>query len=391
MCVWQARGVRKVSPAYFQALESIRAQAAVEQPTALRAGLDISTGIDGMSPLVARPQKRLVFVFSFWLPKWKQVATNLHGWHAHGEPCSGKATPFMSLVMAPAFDSNTNISSIISVQRSLDPLIERFAGRCFRSVEWYTKANLTWPDSQYPQAPTVQFFQLIFDAYLRARFDVMWLMEQDISPIRSFFLDALYQEALWPVSFWLKGTSNRGIPSYDKEPTGNRLSNDSMLSQPAWVERNKDWIGHINGAALYGLNYPLFDAMLRAAEILFKLKPYIPWDAILEIVLHDVPNECLVASGEFSALCAVRGESGPTKRTFPITQLINTHVYRTDFVWNVGRTIGKPEVSDAARAAGTYLLHGRAVGAPRDKRRASSRTLRSEGLAHRASSSHGPG
>ena len=72
-------------------------------------------------------------------------------------------------------------------------------------------------------------------------------------------------------------------------------------------------------------------------------------------------------------------------------QLINTHIYRTDFVWNMGRTIGKPEVSGAARAAGTYLLHSRTVGAPRDERRASCRTLRSEGLTHRASSSHGPG
>jgi hypothetical protein len=225
----QARGIHKDSPAYFQALESIRAQATAERPsTAIRAGLNISTDIDGMRPLVARPQKRLAFVFSFWLPKWEQVATNLLGWHAHGEPCIGKVTPFMSLVMAPVFNSNTNISSIISMQWSLDPLIERFAGRCFRSVEWYTKANLIWPDSQYPQAPTVQSFLAAIRTISQTRFDGMWLMEHNISPIRPFFLDALYQEAPWPVSLWLKVTPNRGIPAYDKESTGNRLSNDSM-------------------------------------------------------------------------------------------------------------------------------------------------------------------
>ena len=88
----------------------------------------------------------------------------------------------------------------------------------------------------------------------------------------------------------------------------------TMLSEPAWVEPNKDWIGHINGAALYRLNYPLFDAMLRAAEILFKLKPYTPWDMTLEVVLNDVPNECRVASEEFSGLCAEPAASQARQR-----------------------------------------------------------------------------
>ena len=75
------------------------------------------------------------------------------------------------------------------------------------------------------------------------------------------------------------------------------------------MECNKHWIGHINGAALYGLNYPLIDAMLRAAEILFKLKPYVPWDATLEVVINDVPNECRVASGEVLSTVQAAGNT----------------------------------------------------------------------------------
>jgi hypothetical protein len=364
MC--QNRGVTKLSAEYLEMLTQIRTQAAaVEKPTLLNSTSD-SGGRHESGTVVGQPRKRLLFAFSFWLPKWQQVAANLAEWHTHGEPCTGDAAPFMSLVMAPTFESNTSVAILASVKLLLHPALAAVR-RCFNTIEWHTKANFTWPDSQYPQAPTKQFFQLIFHPSFRSRFDVLWLMEQDIHPLRPTFLDALYREALLPTFFWLKGTLNQGRPPYEKSPT------ESLLSNPSWVQLNKGWLYHINGAALYGLNFPLFDEVLRAARLLSTLNPHFPWDVTLELVLKDVRNDCLT-SRYSSVLCMAHGESVPSLVTFAIVKLISTRVHYTDFVWNVGSQVANPEVLDAARAAGVYLLHGTASRlSMRNERRTSKR------------------
>ena len=349
------QGVHQLSPIYLQALDQIRVQAAreIDRPTLLNS-TSITNHDEILAPFTVQHQKQLLVAFSFWLPKWRKVATSFELLHTHGDPCSGKAAPFMSLMMAPAFDPNASLSDFTSVQQSLSSVIDRLAARCFSSVGWH-KTNLTWAQSGYPLAPTVQFFKLIFEPSFRARFDVMFLMEQDIFPIQPLSLDALYREALSPKFFWLKGTMVRGS-AYEKP---NSVA--SWMSDIPWLQRNKDWLCHMNGAALYGLNYPLFDAILRATELLSASNPEYAWDILLELVLKDVRDECVTHDQTHIRMVCDRRENGkPTTATFPITQHISTRIHYTDLVWNVGSQAARPTVLDAAHAAGVFLLHGTA-------------------------------
>lgn len=97
--------------------------------------------------------------------------------------------------------------------------------------------------------------------------DAFFLFETDLFPIRPFWLDALYHDALAGGRFWMRGSILMG-PDLDRvvarklSPAGLRQRANSIPGHAS--ERDEMWLNdhlwepHINGAAFYSMREPEF-------------------------------------------------------------------------------------------------------------------------------------
>ena len=342
------RSWRKFTRGYMDMLSTIRQRGKEEltaQTAAKKAWSALETPASASSLVNGHPAKRLVFAYTFWLPKWEKAVASLVRWSRIGDACSGKYAPHMTLLMAPGMEDGSETSAMLQTAQSAfsDPISK--VQRCFNSVRWYDKSRFSEGEAKYPLSAGLQFFQFMADPDLKASFDVLWLMETDIEPIRPLFLDALYHEAIEPMTFMIKGTMHRGFPGFERVGAEKGSEPSSMLEDLGWALRSQEWLSHMNGAALYGLGDPVLDEIARAAKVLQISNVGVPFDVLLFLVLAD-------ALGDTSLRHPEKHE------VFPLLQYVSARLIYTEFVWNVGSQAGRHVVRGAAKAAGTYLLHG---------------------------------
>eukprot|EP00871_Galdieria_phlegrea_P003521 jgi/Galph1/416/GphlegSOOS_G5263.1 len=143
---------------------------------------------------------------------------------------------------------------------------------CFRHI-FIHSANLSaeqdlyyyswWKLSHYSPGTCNMFYSLFEKEWIRQRYDYLFLMEPDVSPIRSFWLEALYHQTQGKL-FWQKGA----IPQYSK-----------------WIVTQHDY--HMNGNAFYRVGDSCFDKILRTAR---QVYPNVPFDGALHAVLMNKRN-----------------------------------------------------------------------------------------------------
>ena len=145
---------------------------------------------------------------------------------------------------------------------------------CFDSVHTVF-AELTPAQDGYPEGPSNMFFKLMLEhgrSLLRAFSHVYW-MEWDVRVVRPHFVDALYALTVQG-GFWMKG-SRYGGGGFD----------DVILDRASW-----DWVGHLNGNALYRLHDAQFERFL---ELVMEREPpshyWKPFDVAIWKTLHDFP------------------------------------------------------------------------------------------------------
>lgn len=355
---------RKLPTDYLPMLEAVRRSAAAQLTTqkvakAAWADLDairnasstasehVTSTATTTASVDGRPARRLLFAFTFWLPKWPKAIESLGKWSSAGTPCSGRYAASSSLLLAPGIETTTDADTLLQrAKENFEPALAQVR-RCFKTIGWYDKCRFTDDQAKYPLSAGLQFFQMLGDAELRAAYDVVWLMEPDIFPLRPYWLDALYVEAREPAAFMVKGTLHRGLPGFEKSGADIGAEPTSMLEDVSWALRAQEWLLHMNGAAFYSLGDPVLDEALRAAKALQLVNTGTPFDVLLYLVFAD-------AAGQTS----VRAPSTKPLDVFPLRQYLSTRLVYTDYVWNVGGQAGRKVVRESAHAAGAYLMHG---------------------------------
>ena len=76
---------------------------------------------------------------------------------------------------------------------------------CFRVV-LQEYANLTAQEDSYPAGPSRMLHRLLRSQILKDEADAFFLLESDLIPLRPFWLDALYHDALAGGRFWIRGS-----------------------------------------------------------------------------------------------------------------------------------------------------------------------------------------
>lgn len=147
--------------------------------------------------------------------------------------------------------------------------------QCFNDVSM-AYAELTDEQDSYPAGPSIMWYKLMLERVIdKNAYDYMFWMEKDVIPIRPGWLDFLYYEALFPLDMWIKGSIFRGT-FFNEE----LMKNNSATYQ---------WIGHINGNALYRLGDPYFEAHIRRAWKEFD-PSQIAMDVAIWMVLNLSPS-----------------------------------------------------------------------------------------------------
>ena len=141
----------------------------------------------------------------------------------------------------------------------------QFARPCFRQLV-VAHANLTASQDSYPHGPS-QMFRRLLSYQLLGDVDAFFLFETDLLPIRPYWLDALYHDALAGGRFWMRGSILAGrdldrVVARKLSPAGLRQRANSIsgdASQRDQMPLNDHlWEPHINGAAFYSLREPDF-------------------------------------------------------------------------------------------------------------------------------------
>jgi hypothetical protein len=57
---------------------------------------------------------------------------------------------------------------------------------------------------------SLMFYRMLLSDSFARRFDYMWWMESDVQVLRPAWLDKVYEEAMFPSHFWVKGSMYRG-------------------------------------------------------------------------------------------------------------------------------------------------------------------------------------
>lgn len=219
--------------------------------------------------------------------------------------------------------------------------------RCFAQVH-IVRANLpTKIQDDYPAGVNLMFYNLLLGQVavandsesgrsgsdnnptttttsLTAAFHSVFWMEPDVFPIKPYWIDRLVRESALDDQFWVKGSMYMG-DMFDSAPEGSK----------DW-----QWIGHINGNALYRLNSPEFAQFLR---IVMDLEPpdavWKPFDVSIWKVLHDFPY------------------------FWHVYQRVAKHFVYADLIDHWAFTLTDSDIQHSKSNPRTYLVHGKSTSA----------------------------
>ena len=295
----------------------------------------------------------LAVVYPFYAGDIGRVETNLAGWGGPGnrahKACSPKYARHTTLVFYFNFDiadaPNKNFERrLVAATKPVS--------RCFRRVQ-FESAKLTAEEDKYPIGVSIMFYRILLSESFARRFDYMFWMESDVQVIRPLWLDNVYQEAMFPGHFWVKGSMYRG-DQWDGIPEDHPMQWEIM--QP--------YAYHINGVGLYRLGDADFEQFVRHA--MKKWPPTSttsmnPFDISIWKALQEVVSP---AAGELA-----------TTDNWRIFQRYGHCVLYTNFVWNLGGNVGQEVLSRARRSKSTFLIHG---GSENFKSRAAAQQLSEE-------------
>jgi hypothetical protein len=191
---------------------------------------------------------------------------------------------------------------------------------CFRAISLMS-ASLTPEEDDYPAGSNTMFFKSFLDPriqrHLHGSTHLFW-MEHDVTPIRPGWVDALLHETT-KRPFWMKGSPYRG----------------DGLDATATDPKHWNWVGHINGNALYNLRDPAFLAFLR---LVVQYEPpahfWKPFDMSIWRVLHAFPY------------------------TWPLHQQHRSKFIYADFIHHWGFNVTPADYAYARARPGVFLLHG---------------------------------
>jgi hypothetical protein len=197
----------------------------------------------------------------------------LQSWIAVGKPCvAEQATDLWFYV-------NKGESSI-DAAAFLHAIAEHHSinqhRQCFGDIR-VMYANLTGEEDIYPAGPSNMFFNIYLNAnmsYFRALYDFMYWMEPDVQPAQPGWLDCIH-DAANSGHFWMKGSLTLG----------------PHLNEAVKERTNWDWIGHINGNALYALQDATFEQFLRVVDTYEPPSHFWkPFDVSIWRTLHAFPH-----------------------------------------------------------------------------------------------------
>lgn len=100
------------------------------------------------------------------------------------------------------------------------------------------------------KAIATQFFNMFRNHFFTSNYDYLFYMEPDAGPIRSNWLDRIYEEVEFVTDFWVKGSIYRG-PTKPKDYCYNLYSGCAE---------------HMNGNSIYKLGDPDFNRFLNEIE-----------------------------------------------------------------------------------------------------------------------------
>ena len=116
---------------------------------------------------------------------------------------------------------------------------------CFRVV-LQEYANLTAQEDSYPAGPSRMLHRLLHSQKLKVEADAFFLLESDLIPLRPFWLDALYHDALAGGRFWIRGSILLG-DDLDRQvagklsPAGQRWLADRLANNSRVLLHDELW------------------------------------------------------------------------------------------------------------------------------------------------------
>jgi hypothetical protein len=266
----------------------------------------------------SKARAKLILVLPFTGHESEVLVRNVESWSGNMAACSPGLKSHVDLgLFFHATPSQLPSTIVVLTQRLRTTALKE----CFGQVHTLF-ANLTPEEDIYPAGPSAMFFRIFNDLNIKKMlrpYRVMYWMELDTFPVKPLWIDKLYAESLIG-DFWMKGSIYFG-PAFD----------ESVKAAANW-----DWVGHINGNALYRLHEHEFDAFLKLVE---DVEPpahfWKPFDISIWKVLHTFPYY------------------------WRIHQRVVRHFAYSDFVQHWGFTITPDDVEQARIADSVYLVHGK--------------------------------
>lgn len=214
---------------------------------------------------------KLAIVVPFTARDVSDVHANLGLWRNLGSACS-TATATRTDIWFYFNKNATDLPESFIDMRETSPEY-RDLDTCF-GLKVLAFAGLTNSQDTYPGGINLMFFKLILgEGYQKqlAGYHAVFWMEPDVMPIKPYWVDTILNESI-DGDFWIKGSPYLG----------------DLLDASAG--RDRDWVGHINGNALYRLHDPDFATFLR---IVMDREPpehyWKPFDVSIWKVLQDFP------------------------------------------------------------------------------------------------------
>jgi hypothetical protein len=194
----------------------------------------------------------VAIVVPFTTIDFQKAVDGVRRWSILGDPCPGITVATQSplhvlfwfnrdLEQEPLLGLGKLAQSAIT--HSLQPV-----QHCISSVS-FGSARLTDDEDPYPFGASNMFYKLyVAESDPLRPFDYFLWAEQDLTPVRSGWMDALIVEVALHQPFFVRGSIHRG-------------SNlDELVKRPS----EEAWVTHINGNAIYSCHDTTFRAMVKA-------------------------------------------------------------------------------------------------------------------------------
>lgn len=264
---------------------------------------------------------RIVIVTPHIMENVPRLMESWRSWAKIGRACTPRYTGKVDMVFyingkPDDYDPAELLENRLKAESALlAPILD-----CFGSVKTVF-AELTDEEDGYPEGINHMFFKLFLDPRLTGIFKSythMFWAEWDVSPLRPHWLDKLREEAE-PDDFWMKGSPYKG----------------ESLDAQALIPGNWDWIGHINGNALYKLHDPDFMTLMRLTT---EREPpshfWKPFDVSMWRVVHEMPY------------------------SWHIFQAYRDKFRFTEFIINLGYMLQQEDIARAQNNPDVFFMHG---------------------------------